>query len=165
MRKHRTLSVWISTLALWVAAAPAYAGSVNGTAAPMIFFASAPGEENHLTVTQVGDSVTLLDEGAPLTAMGTCVSTDASTAVCPTNETPLSVVLGDLDDSATIEYEGFTSGNVFGGGGADTITIKAWGLNVMGGYGNDDLTNQVVADLNGEGGNDTLRSLGGDSAQ
>lgn len=161
MRKHRTLFVWISTLAIWVAAAPAHAGSVNGTAAPMIFFASAPGEENHLTVTQVGDSVTLLDEGAPLTAMGTCVSTDASTAVCPTNETPLS----DLDDSATIEYEGFTSGNVFGGGGADTITIKAWGLNVMGGYGNDDLTNQVVADLNGEGGTTHCEASTGTRAQ
>jgi Ca2+-binding RTX toxin-like protein len=126
--------------------APAQAGTVDATDG--VVFTAAPGETNNLTITQSGNSFTIVDNW-PLTALGPCSSTDMFTAVCTTTAEAVAARLGDLDDSAVIVV--VYTPRVRGGDGADTITTSAElpyfseDNSVKGGPGNDVLANEGEA--------------------
>lgn len=135
-------------------AAPAQAGTVNGTSEQLVFEA-ALGEANDLTITGAMGSIIVADSSAPLTVLGDCISIDPNTASCPASPSrPLVALLGDGDDEADVNLYSL----VIGGEGADTVTARG---RVRGGSGNDTLaTHPSGGTLNGGDGNDTLHGGG-----
>ena len=122
-------------------------------------YVAAPGETNALDAHYAADalSVTVTDPGAVITAMGSCTSLSAHSAVCKAPNPPFPVagqfvqsvraLLGDMNDRAVTSR---TGPNVIGG------------IDAFGGPGNDVLTGSPTEDiLDGGGGTDVLTGNGG----
>jgi Ca2+-binding RTX toxin-like protein len=142
---------------------PAQAGTIDARPNEGLFFEAAAAEANDLRITRPdgGGSYTVVDSGAPLTALGACVSTGANSATCPAGEPwvrayVVSVDLGDLDDTADITAE--PGGLIVGGDGADVVSASAdrFGFIVEGGGGNDTLSLGDQGWLEGNEGDDKL---------
>lgn len=180
----RRIVYWLAALAVCGMAGPAYAGSVEaqahvddvtGEPFTVLTFAAEPGEANRLVIVRGAGSYTVIDSGAPLTALGDCVSMGANEASClirgstiegtfAASERTITVNLGDLDDSAVVG--GRERVVIDGEEGADTITVDSFwfggrGLlfenELDGGAGDDTLVNGVGAyRLDGGAGDDVL---------
>lgn len=121
-------------------------------------YVAAPGEVNDLTAHYAADarSVTVTDPGAVISAMDSCASLSAHSAVCTAPDPPpypagpylqsVRALLGDMNDRAITTR---TGPNVIGG------------IDAVGGPGDDVLTGSPTEDvLDGGGGTDVL--TGGD---
>jgi len=121
-------------------------------------YVAAPGEMNDLTAHYAADarSVTITDPGAVVSAMESCTSLSAHSAVCTAPDPPLypagpyvqsvRALLGDMDDRAITSRAG---------------PAVIGGIDAFGGPGDDVLTGSPADDvLDGGGGTDVL--TGGD---
>jgi hypothetical protein len=123
-------------------------------------YVAAPGEINDLTAHYAADarSVTVTDPGAVISAMGSCTSISAHSAICTAPDPPpypagpylqsVRALLGDMNDRAITTRTG---------------PYVIGGIDAFGGPGDDVLTGSPTADLlDGGGGTDVL--IGGDGA-
>jgi Ca2+-binding RTX toxin-like protein len=118
--------VTLSALGAW--SAPAGAATVTFTSPnedlvrDTLEYAAAPGERNQLSVRLQGGAYALRERGVPLSAGAGCrlrspdVLCDGATA----DQNPAVINLGDRNDSATIAVFGI---NVLGGPGNDTLVV------------------------------------------
>src|SRR5689334_12612430 len=142
----------LATLALsLLCAAPAYATAPlqikpNGSGGGQIVYTAAPGENNHVTVTQSGNDVTFSDSGAAAfsyavvgTPVTPCTQPNATAVTCTVAPGwVLGIDLGDGNDSLDVQ--------------------AALGTEAFGGDGNDTLSGGPIADmLGGDAGNDVVR--------
>jgi Ca2+-binding RTX toxin-like protein len=176
-------------LALVVSVAFAAPGLAHGATAEVVsgqpffsgeffFYTAAPGETNQVDLGITGDTITVHDSGASITAGDGCTPVDAHEVTCTiTLIDGLHADLDDLDDTLTLAGDPFGwqvkggsgadtlldscatgCGFLFGGPGSDTLQ----GRNLIGGGGEDGLTGTASRDgLGGGAGNDTLGGLGG----
>lgn len=112
---------------------------------PVTVVAGAPGEANRITITRVGETWVVRDDGAPLTGCSPCPVTPGGLGI-----PGLRVSLGDGDDTLTLATPDDTV--VAAGDGADTVTGGPEDDVVDGGPGADRLI--------GGGGQDTLSFAG-----
>ena len=132
---------------------PAYAGDVEGLpeGEGVLEFTAEPGEENRLFIAKTAGSYRVIDVGAPLTALGSCVSTGTHEATCPFfgggDGRQIKISLGDLDDRVDVGAQDPVF--VAGEDGADTILVESFGIwserfglsnKLEGGAGDDTLT-------------------------
>jgi Ca2+-binding RTX toxin-like protein len=141
-------------------AATASVGVVEG--ARVLFYEAALGEANRVEASgAVGDTVTIRDGGAVVTAGVGCASVDEHSVECAAN--PLSgmvLTLLDLDD--TLSTSGFAVSRGFrlsadGGAGADVLSSFA--RSELLGRGGDDRLSGARSSVGGSG-NDVLRGTG-----
>lgn len=135
-------------LALLAAALPSAADASiagrGGSDGDLIAYAAGPGEQNRLTVSAAGKSVTFEDPGADIEAGVDCVAAGPHRVTC-TNEGLqyyLSVQLEDGDDE--VSTSGERPADAFyisfdGQSGDDTLRAGSWPAALDGGVGSDDL--------------------------
>ena len=145
-------------LALFGAIAfPATAAGSEVSVVPMgetteLYYDAEPGEENDLTVSSDGATVTFVDTGAEISPGNLCMSVSSSEAECTFAgvATVNITLLGDPDE-AEIEG-GSVQGRFYGGGGADRLTGGP-GFDLFEGDGGPDV-------MKGRDGSDFLRYVG-----
>ena len=170
LRLAAALIALLAALAVLVAPAAAPAATVSadlerrqGTEFGLVRFTAAAGERNRLTVSPSSRGTRFRDRGASVRARGDCEQVDRRTAVCPTSEDGVRVLLRDGDDRATVrtdlvEVRGGTGRDVLAGGrGIDDLRGDAGDDRLGGGGGSDELTGGSGRDrVEGGGGDDTL---------
>jgi hypothetical protein len=178
--RARTLSV--SLVSAFAVAAAALAQSPAASAAtvtirndrdrdPAIYYVAAPGERNEISLAYGdGETTTISDSGAVITASRRCRSIDAHTAVCPALDVDVHIAVGDLDDHVTpsqsfsedLIIDGGPGGDVLRGTdyryGGDRLSGGGGQDQLYGGRGNDTLTDGDLAGAVGDAapGPDTL---------
>jgi Ca2+-binding RTX toxin-like protein len=122
---------------------------------PHLTFTAASGEANRVLLLFGFGGYRLVDTGAPITAGTGCTQVNSSEVFCGfilTEERPtLDILLGDLNDFASVSPTVSTETTVDGEGGADDLEV---------GFGC--VSEEVVCELllRGGPGDDTLRALG-----
>ena len=174
IRKH-TIALFIAAALAATLSPAAFAGTVAVSAVDNdagLSFQAAPGETNRVTISLAddGQTWTVTDTGAPVTAVAPCANVDANTASCPVPEPPdpgghvdheFHVTLGGGDDWASVEGScggAECSSWVYGGTGNDTLIgdrSLADDSHLFGRAGDDRLSRGSVVD--GGAGADTLR--------
>ena len=112
-----------------------------------VSYEGAAGEVNHVTATQEGSVVRVLDTGATITVeAGACNAVSANEATCPVSDARHVVKVngGDLDDHVT--FSGSISAQLDGGDGNDTLTAGDGADKLAGGAGDDTLDGRGGAD-------------------
>jgi Ca2+-binding RTX toxin-like protein len=151
-------AVLVIGLPVSASASTVNSSGVNGNAG--VF--AAPGEVNHITVVQTGNTRTIVDTAGATTTDPSCMSMPPNQVNCtgPFTASSFTVLAGDLDDTVGVQFPaGFTNLGVSGGAGNDTIDASQSGLlgsgvsllgaaHLTGGAGNDTVT--------GSPGNDSL---------
>ena len=105
----------------------------GGSPVPIVTYEAAPGEANRVTVSRAGDTLTLSDAGATITAQEPCRAVGAHQLTCPARSidstfTPassipvLDVQLGDGADTLAISGSLGASTALDAGDGDDTLT-------------------------------------------
>jgi Ca2+-binding RTX toxin-like protein len=141
-------------------AATAFVGVVDDED-PIPFYDADLGEANQVEASVTdGETVTIRDAGAVVTAGAGCVSLDEHSVACSTNFSAMVLTLLDLDD--TLSVSGFSAlANVGlvadGGAGADVLSSFARSQ-LVGRGGNDRLTGARY--IVGGSGDDVLRGSG-----
>jgi len=141
---------------------------------PHLTFTAGSGETNHLLLLLGFGGYRVVDQGAALTAGPGCAAVNSNEVFCAFTlvfeETPtVDIVLGDLNDFASISPKFSSETTVDGEGGADELEISAGcesenavcNLLLRGGSGNDTLRAvSAFALLDGGAGGDTMEGLG-----
>jgi len=124
-------------------------------------YTAAAGEANDLNITQTGTgSFTISDPGANIAPGENCSGGGTSVTCSSANTDYLYIILGDGDDTATVDSA--LSATIEGSDGNDTITVLTGTAYVNGGAGDDTLTtSDGGGQLVGEAGDDTLIGQGG----
>src|SRR4051794_14363938 len=168
--QRRALCAAATAAALFALPASATAGTVsfdNGR----LTFGAGPGETNNVTVAASGDSATVTDTGAALTAGTGCQGQPGGSVVCPGGpNTVLLADLGDGDDGLAVSgalpaqvTAGPGNDRVTGGSADDVLRGDAGDNTLDGGDGNDSLIAAAGKDsLVGGTGDDSLQSGDGD---
>jgi Ca2+-binding RTX toxin-like protein len=123
-----------------------------------VSYGADPGETNDIQATKVGDTVTIVDTGATITAESGCTSVSPQEVTCGSAAAAF-FGLGDLDDAILISSG--TNWIVRGDAGNDTITLcmTCRAFSLSGGLGDDTIRGGNGEDsLIGGAGNDTLVS-------
>ena len=152
---------WVAVAAFiaCAASAPAQAGTADFDGV-VVMFQAAPGEQNHVRITESPGGVFTIVDSVPLTTTD-CDQVDQFTVEC-TIQYGIGVAaeLGDLDD--TLVIDAFWIDRLEGGDGADTIRVSGGpGIStVRGGPGNDVLVDagRRGQHLRGGSGDDRLVS-------
>ena len=182
LRVRRGRWVAVAALAACAVCAPAQAGTV--TFEDVVVFRAAPGEQNHVRITEnPGGTFTIVDS-VPLTTPD-CDQIDQFTVSCVIQYgIGVSAELGDLDDSLVIDA--FWIDRLEGGDGDDTIRVSGGpgiavvrggpgddvlidrgrrGQHLRGGSGDDRLVSRTHdSRLRGAGGNDVIDARTGEDA-
>jgi Ca2+-binding RTX toxin-like protein len=140
---------------------------------PHLTFTAGSGEANHLLLLLGSGGYRVVDLGAAITAGTGCVAVNSSEVFCAFtldfDETPtMDIVLGDLDDFASISPKFASEATIDGQDGADELEISAGceaedvcNLLLLGGPGVDILRAVgAFALLDGGAGGDTMEGLG-----
>jgi Ca2+-binding RTX toxin-like protein len=155
----------LPALLLLAAAPAAQAATVTVNASAQKVKVDAPvGETNRVTLTQIGDVVTIEDGGAPLSVAGgqtDCTGAGAQvTCTLPGPGYRVQVDAGDGDDVLTAAT--VVPALLRGGDGADQLSGGDASDDLEGGAGNDTLTGGAGADdLDGGDGDDVVRAREG----
>jgi hypothetical protein len=164
---RRLSLVFFSALLVVVAAFPtsplAATASVSAVEGedPILFYDAELGEANQVEASVTGgETVTIRDAGAVVTAGAGCISLDVHSVECPANFSAMILTLLDLDD--TLSVSGFSALANFGlvadgGAGADVLSSFPQSQ-LVGGSGDDRLTG--ARSIKGGSGNDVLRGSG-----
>ena len=130
---------------LAVAAAPATASTVQ-LDGPTLTYDAAPGESNRLTISSAGDTLTVTDTGATVTAGPSCTSASSTKPTCPAaGVAAMAVSIGDMNDTASVSGtwipttfdDGPGPDAMTGGGAVDTFVAGAGSDTYRGGGGQD----------------------------
>src|SRR5438067_2353622 len=130
---------------LAVAAAPATASTVQ-LDGPTLTYDAAPGESNRLTISSAGDTLTVTDTGATVTAGPSCTSASSTKPTCPAaGVAAMAVSTGDMNDTASVSGasmpttfdDGPGNDTMTGGGAVDTFVAGAGSDTYRGGGGQD----------------------------
>jgi Ca2+-binding RTX toxin-like protein len=147
-RFRRTGIALLCAQALFPAGAFAATASIE---TGRVFYLAGPGEVNNLTISLFGDSYSLSDPGATITAGPGCTTSQAM-AACPTAN--IRGITARVDDGAdSVENTTLTPSLLTGGDGNDTLT---------GGPGNDTLRGEKGVDTHSGGDGDDLIDSRGD---
>lgn len=160
MRARHTVACVALGLVL-TAIAPGSASASNVTVsdtARLISYKAVPGEANRVTVSQDGDSYTIVDPGASIdisAAAARCNRVDTSQVTCAVPASyALKVDVEDLDDSAIVSAT--TAAKIDGGAGNDSLAGGSGSDKLVGGDGNDHMRGGLGADrYTGDGGSST----------
>lgn len=156
----------VALTATWFAQSPAASAAMVTThndrdRSPAIYYAATPGERNSVALAYGdGETLTISDSGAVITASRRCRSIDAHTAVCPIGDVfSVHVAVGDLDDSVTPAQDFSENLIIYGGPGNDVLrgTDYRYGSDRLNGGGGQD-------QLYGGRGDDTLTDGDRDNA-
>jgi Ca2+-binding RTX toxin-like protein len=133
-------------------------------------YTDALGETNNLTISQAGDTYTISDTGATISAPAPCAGSGTATVTCNVAGIALLDVLAD-DQSDTISITASRNANIMAGTGDDTVTADSGNDTISGSLGNDCIVSGSGDDqltggrgrdtLDGGSGNDTLRGDSG----
>ena len=131
--------------------------------APVLGYAAAAGEANHVVVERTGGVFRVVDTGATITAGPGCTSVSPTEVSCVGADNVVLVRAGDGDDFFSFAGPGFAV--VHGEDGNDTLDVGGAG-ELYGGPGGDTLRggdNPTFQLLKGEEGDDEL--IGGESSE
>jgi Ca2+-binding RTX toxin-like protein len=123
----------LATLVGLAFAAPASASSVSASTDQVQFNAGA-GEANNVTVSRVGDAISISDTGAPIVPGTGCSAAGPNQVTCPFPRFGFSASLGNLGDSflADQSLSGIGFIQVSGEDGADSVTVAARAAQAVG---------------------------------
>jgi Ca2+-binding RTX toxin-like protein len=157
MRRGIAAILLVACLLSLPAAAEAATAAKTGV---LLRFIADPGEDNSLTINFDGSSYILLDSGAPITAGFGCVPVTGGVSCDPAGMFVIGVLLGDLDDDATVlSLAPGHQTSIQGQAGTDQLTGGETNDNLSGDDSNNPPANDI---LTGNGGDDTLDGGPGD---
>jgi Ca2+-binding RTX toxin-like protein len=163
-RPRHGWALLLAAIALTAVPATARAASVFGSSG-FVFYQAAPGEQNDVTVGQSGGTLTITDAGVATISDGSptddCTVT-GNTATCA-NASFVSMMLGDLDDTADMgSLPSSMEDTIDGGAGDDELTGSPGQDSIGGGDGNDTISAGAGEDfLGGGNGDDVLNAEAG----